>query len=117
VTDTDTRAEAPNAAREAETGLSVENRDPLSYRILEVVERSEGINRGRGPDLNDIVGEVIRGPISRRAVHGRLGVENRVGELVGREYLRRDGWGAYHVTARGWVEGMERDLEDFAVRK
>lgn len=106
-----------HAGWESGTSVPAELRDPLSYRILEVVERSEGVNRGRGPDLDHIVGEVIRGPISRRAAHGRVGVESRVSELVGRDYLRLDGWGAYHVTARGWVEGLERNLEDFTIRK
>jgi hypothetical protein len=106
-----------NAGMEQDAKESVAASDPLSYRILEVVNHSEDKHRGRGPDLDHIVGEVIRGPISRRAAHGRVGVENRLHELVGRGYLRLDGWGAYHITARGWVEGLDRTLEDFSLRK
>lgn len=106
-----------NAGMDPDVKTSAAVRDPLSYRILEVVDHSEDKHRGRGPDLDHIVGEVIRGPISRRAARGRIGVENRVHELVGREYLRLDGWGAYHVTARGWVEGLDRTLEAFSLRK
>lgn len=88
-------------------------RDPVSYRILEAIDESQDEHSGRGLDLDGIIARVIQGPLSSRQMQGRLGVETRVRDLVGLGYLRLDRWGAYHVTSRGWTEGMDRELGDF----
>ena len=88
-------------------------RDPVSSRILEAVDEAQDVHRGRGLDLDGIVAQVIQGPLSRRQMQGRPGVEIRVRELVGLGFLRLDRWGAYHITSQGWTEGMDRRLEDF----
>lgn len=107
---------AENVGGEQGTRAASALQDPLSHRILEVVDHAEDVHHGRGPNLDQIADAVLQGPIWRRAAHGSAGVESRVHELVGREYLRLDGWGNYHVTARGWVEGLERPLEQFSLR-
>jgi hypothetical protein len=91
-------------------------RDPLSFHILEVVERAEDVSGGRGPDLPRILDGVVRETVPQRAQQGRLGVESRLRQLVKRQYLVQDRWGAYHITELGWVEGLERPHRAFTHR-
>jgi hypothetical protein len=98
--------------KDATSGGAV--RDPVGYRILDQIGRVHAQQRGRGPTLDEIVDLMIQGPISRRASQGRAGVEVRLRQLVDAGHLRLDRWGAYHLTAVGWTEGLDRSAEDFA---